>query len=73
MNDLNQFKANFPAKNHDLPAVVAREFDDAMKASPAKNVGQAHRNHQIVGALSRPFIAVMRSWFAARPSKSISS
>ncbi len=41
MNDLNEFKANFPAGNHDLPAVVAREFSDAMNAAQSVKMAKA--------------------------------
>ena len=33
MFDLNEFKANFVAETHNLPAIVAREFDNAISAS----------------------------------------
>lgn len=41
MHDLNEFKVNFPAGNHDLPAVVAREFSDAMNAAQSVKMAKA--------------------------------
>ncbi len=65
MYDLDQFKANFPAENHDLPAFAAREFSDAVHASQSLEAGKARLFRLLCQAALRAITAVARS--ATRP------
>jgi|TARA_B100002003_G_C13998763_1_gene482220 hypothetical protein len=64
MYDLNEFKANFPAENRNLPAVVAREFGDAISASQSIKAVEPGPIHLYCQTALRVFTSIVRpaSW-----------
>jgi hypothetical protein len=60
MYDLNEFNANFPAENHDLPAVATREFGDAISASKSDDKPKAGSIQSIIRGAFQAFASTIR-------------